>query len=334
MSINFIDTIKPANSNFPIVEDIDIQGGYMSVSNSTERNSIPASKKKIGMMVCESSTYDRYVWNGMQWIKQNHSKSGDLLADDHTQYVHNSVSRTVSAVHVFSNGINISNNKPISGRNSSNTLDVQMLKVNTSNEVVVGSGQTRLKVTDTESVFSYDTSNGFVTIKSHPSYNGYGVIWCGPTTTNNNYTISSNNNVSVLNGGTQLSFRVNDNEKINVDTNGIVLIKNTSLTNVGTPTGGTVLYSESNNIKFKMPSGASVRTATHQYAASSPPSIGAQTGPSYGCGLNFSLRFEDQNGMYVEVCIPHLMRYIYDNDTNNQFSSIFTTNININTIQY
>jgi hypothetical protein len=56
MSINVIGKLKPQNNgSFPVVEDIDIQGGLQVRNNLTDRDSIPALTRKAGMLVyCRS----------------------------------------------------------------------------------------------------------------------------------------------------------------------------------------------------------------------------------------------------------------------------------------
>jgi len=52
MPINLISKIKPKNDGtFPVCEDIDIEGGYQVRTDITDRNTIPALNRKIGMLV-------------------------------------------------------------------------------------------------------------------------------------------------------------------------------------------------------------------------------------------------------------------------------------------
>lgn len=52
MPINVISQIKPINNaGFPVVEDIDIQGGYQIKDTTTDRDNIPEANRKVGMLV-------------------------------------------------------------------------------------------------------------------------------------------------------------------------------------------------------------------------------------------------------------------------------------------
>lgn len=52
MPIEVISTIKPKNAGlFAIVEDGDLKGSYRAVADATERDAIPAERRKEGMMV-------------------------------------------------------------------------------------------------------------------------------------------------------------------------------------------------------------------------------------------------------------------------------------------
>lgn len=52
MPVTVIDTIKAQNNGvFPVVEDIDLAGGLQTVATVTDRDNIPAAKRKSGMVV-------------------------------------------------------------------------------------------------------------------------------------------------------------------------------------------------------------------------------------------------------------------------------------------
>src|SRR5512144_1959737 len=70
MPITLIDIIKPKNNQpFPIVEDIDLLGGFRVVPNTTARDGIGVQLKKHGMLVLDSSTKIIWCWNqtGSVW---------------------------------------------------------------------------------------------------------------------------------------------------------------------------------------------------------------------------------------------------------------------------
>lgn len=68
MPINIIDVLKPKNNgNFPVVEDVDLLGGFRVVSDLTERDAIASGKKKAGMVVRIANTGDYYQWSGSDW---------------------------------------------------------------------------------------------------------------------------------------------------------------------------------------------------------------------------------------------------------------------------
>lgn len=52
MAVTVIDTIKPKNDgDFPVLEDVDLQGGFRVVADATERDAIPVERRKEGMLV-------------------------------------------------------------------------------------------------------------------------------------------------------------------------------------------------------------------------------------------------------------------------------------------
>lgn len=52
MAVTVIDTIKPKNDgDFPVLEDVDLQGGFRTVADATERDAIPPERRKEGMLV-------------------------------------------------------------------------------------------------------------------------------------------------------------------------------------------------------------------------------------------------------------------------------------------
>jgi hypothetical protein len=57
-----IDTIRPfsTSDNYPIVYSSEVKGGYQTRTNLTERDTIPAERREIGMLVyviSEQKTY-------------------------------------------------------------------------------------------------------------------------------------------------------------------------------------------------------------------------------------------------------------------------------------
>lgn len=54
----------PAGSTFAAVDDLYIEGGYKCVANTTERDAIPTSRRKVGMRVYDLSTDKQYILFG------------------------------------------------------------------------------------------------------------------------------------------------------------------------------------------------------------------------------------------------------------------------------
>lgn len=65
MPIKVISNIKPANGGqFPVVEDIDIHGGFQSRVDIADRNSIPLVSRKLGMLVFVQADGKFYTLSG------------------------------------------------------------------------------------------------------------------------------------------------------------------------------------------------------------------------------------------------------------------------------
>lgn len=64
MPITLIDIIKPKNNQpFPIVEDVDLLGGFRVVADDTARDGIGVKLKKHGMLVLVNTTKIIWSWN-------------------------------------------------------------------------------------------------------------------------------------------------------------------------------------------------------------------------------------------------------------------------------
>lgn len=65
MPIDLISKIKPQNGGlFPVVEDVDVEGGFQVRVDTTDRDSIPALNRKIGMLVFVQSDSTYYTLDG------------------------------------------------------------------------------------------------------------------------------------------------------------------------------------------------------------------------------------------------------------------------------
>ena len=63
--IQIVGKIDTRNGlEYPVLDESDVTGGYKSVADSTERNDIPASRRKEGMLVKEISTSKFYTLIG------------------------------------------------------------------------------------------------------------------------------------------------------------------------------------------------------------------------------------------------------------------------------
>lgn len=73
MGVQIIGELVQKNGqNFPIIDTNNIRGGFYQVSTIAERDSIPASRKKKGMLCYVSEDEDKiytYQWNGIEWIE-------------------------------------------------------------------------------------------------------------------------------------------------------------------------------------------------------------------------------------------------------------------------
>lgn len=71
MPIEVISTLKPKNSGqFPVVEDVDIMGGFRSVADEAERDSIPQKDLKEGMLVYVVDKDKYYSRGASGWIEK------------------------------------------------------------------------------------------------------------------------------------------------------------------------------------------------------------------------------------------------------------------------
>ena len=78
MAVKIADTLK-AMGNFPVVDTNDIKGGYYQVDTIQERDNIPESKRKIGMLcwVAEDDKVYKLKSDGT-WIKYKSVGSGNI----------------------------------------------------------------------------------------------------------------------------------------------------------------------------------------------------------------------------------------------------------------
>jgi len=61
MPVTIIAKIKPLNNgSFPVVEDVDIEGGFRTVADATARDAIPSLRRKEGMHVYLTGTNQTY----------------------------------------------------------------------------------------------------------------------------------------------------------------------------------------------------------------------------------------------------------------------------------
>ena len=83
MPINLISKIKPKNDgDFPVIEDIDICGGYQVREDTTDRNTIPLLNRKEGMLVYVKDISKYYTLSGGlsdgYWVEKNFGGSAGL----------------------------------------------------------------------------------------------------------------------------------------------------------------------------------------------------------------------------------------------------------------
>jgi hypothetical protein len=76
MPIDLISKIKPKNNGqFPVCEDVDLEGGFQVRVDLTDRDSIPALNRKIGMLVFVQSEGTYYTLIGgitnLDWVSAN-----------------------------------------------------------------------------------------------------------------------------------------------------------------------------------------------------------------------------------------------------------------------
>lgn len=64
MPVTLIDILKPKNNQpFPLVEDVDLLGGFRVVADDSSRNAIGTQLKKHGMLVLVNTTKIIWSWN-------------------------------------------------------------------------------------------------------------------------------------------------------------------------------------------------------------------------------------------------------------------------------
>jgi hypothetical protein len=64
MPITLIDILKPKNNQpFPLLEDVDLLGGFRVVTNEVARDNIGSKLKKHGMLVLVTDTKIIWSWN-------------------------------------------------------------------------------------------------------------------------------------------------------------------------------------------------------------------------------------------------------------------------------
>jgi hypothetical protein len=85
MPIDLISKIKPKNDgDFPVCEDVDIEGGYQVRADITDRNSIPTLNRKIGMLVYVQSEEKYYTLSGgtgnEHWVEAQMGGGGGFTA--------------------------------------------------------------------------------------------------------------------------------------------------------------------------------------------------------------------------------------------------------------
>lgn len=86
MPVNTIDTIEPKNAGaFPVVRDIDIQGGIQVQPTTAARDAIPLNNQKVGMVVyvTANSTYYQLTATGAPgtWVAANLGSTATLAGD-------------------------------------------------------------------------------------------------------------------------------------------------------------------------------------------------------------------------------------------------------------
>jgi hypothetical protein len=88
--IQVISTIKPAGSaQFPVVSDVDIEGGYQVRASLTDRDNIPTTNRKTGMLVYVQADDKFYTLTGgtgnANWVEKDFGGGGGgTLAGDVT----------------------------------------------------------------------------------------------------------------------------------------------------------------------------------------------------------------------------------------------------------
>lgn len=84
MPVNVIDTIVPKNSGqFPVVEDVNVEGGFQVQPTIVSMDNIPSSNRKSGMLVyvIANSTYYQLANDLVTWNVANLGGSSTLIGD-------------------------------------------------------------------------------------------------------------------------------------------------------------------------------------------------------------------------------------------------------------
>ncbi len=89
MPVNIIDTLQQqGGASFPIVEDVDIKGGFRSVATEAARDLIPASFRVTGMFVWTQGTGKLWRLTSLPsvlpgtWVEFTEGGSGTAVIDD------------------------------------------------------------------------------------------------------------------------------------------------------------------------------------------------------------------------------------------------------------
>jgi hypothetical protein len=143
--IQVISTIKPINNaSFPVVSDVDIEGGYQVRTDLTDRDNIPSSNRKIGMLVYVQSNDTFYTLNGgitnSDWkVKiidfniisvKNYGAMGDGYTDDtlaiqsaiSISTINNSIIYFPSGTYYITQSITLPDNTTIIGQGATKSI--------------------------------------------------------------------------------------------------------------------------------------------------------------------------------------------------------------------
>jgi len=77
MAVTVISTLKPQNNGaFPVLEDVDLKGGFRTVANAAERGAIPEERWKTGMVI--------YQWDTQKFLQLDDAESWRVVPTGHT----------------------------------------------------------------------------------------------------------------------------------------------------------------------------------------------------------------------------------------------------------